>query len=631
MNNSKHVKSVKIGLIFLCLIIIGFHGVNCVNAATPNKVTYVTTTGSDITGNGTINNPYHTIGKGVNSTKASGTLHIANGIYKGTGNKNITITQNINIIGASQDKTVINGDKSYVFKIMINAKVNIKYLKFINCNDSAIKNGGILTVQNSTFENNTEGTEGGYGDGIYNIGVLTVINSKFNNNSAGPNGGAGGAIYNDEGTLTVENSSFTKNCKESGGAIYNNHGNSTINNCIFNHNLGNNAAAIYNGGTMKVINSKFNDNGVDDVGGAIGNDGTLKICNCTFSNNISYYLGGAIYNDGTLIVNKSKFNGNSVKWDHNDASGGAILNNHGNLTVYNSTFSHNTATGNGGAIFNNNGNLKMDNDKFDGNIAKWNHGGGCGGSICNNNGNLTAYNSTFSNNKATSNGGAIYNNYGTLNINKSVFRNNSAKENGGAIYIQCDKSKVAGCVIVGNKAIDVYLNDGNITADGNWWGTNFNGTNPQKAKRTNFKVNNWIVLQITTYKTSIPSKNNMKITAYLQLYDPSSKSYTGVTNFLPLKTVFTTDKGVIVPNETTMINGVAITTYTATETGLAIINATIDQQTVSTKIKITPNNSKDDNSQNNNYITMQSTGVPLVGLIIAVLTIVTGIVTSKKK
>ena len=75
--------------------------------------------------------------------------------------------------------------------------------------------------------------------------------------------------------------------------------------------------------------------------------------------------GGAIYNSGTVTVTDSTFSGNSAT----GGAGGAILNN-GTATVTDSTFSGNSAPlgGNGGAIFNN-GPATITNSTFSSNSA----------------------------------------------------------------------------------------------------------------------------------------------------------------------------------------------------------------------------------------------------------------------
>src|SRR5208283_4608523 len=77
------------------------------------------------------------------------------------------------------------------------------------------------------------------------------------------------------------------------------------------------------------------------------NPGALTVNDLTIENGSSFD-GGGIENVGTLTVTNSTFSGNSAT----GGTGGGIFND-GTLTVTNSTFSTNTAAGlGGGGIFN---------------------------------------------------------------------------------------------------------------------------------------------------------------------------------------------------------------------------------------------------------------------------------------
>jgi predicted outer membrane repeat protein len=90
----------------------------------------------------------------------------------------------------------------------------------------AIRNGGELTIDHSTFDKNTAGMDGG---AVYNEpgAILNIIVSTFTQNKADFNGGA---LYNDgKSALNIAGSTFIKNIVFwEGGAIYNRDGNLTI-------------------------------------------------------------------------------------------------------------------------------------------------------------------------------------------------------------------------------------------------------------------------------------------------------------------------------------------------------------------------------------------------------------------
>jgi predicted outer membrane repeat protein len=166
---------------------------------------------------------------------------------------------------------------------------------------------------------------------------------------------------------------------------------------IFFVSLGS-GGGIENQGTLTVTNSTFLSNRTNFVSGGIDNQGTLTVTNTTFSGNSADFSGGAIFNEprGTLTVINSTFSGNTALTD----TGG--ITNTGTLTLINSTFSGNTG-GNGGAIGNSffGRGLIIINCTFSGNIAVHSpSAGGPGGGGISNGGTLTVINSTFSGNTA---------------------------------------------------------------------------------------------------------------------------------------------------------------------------------------------------------------------------------------
>ena len=134
-------------------------------------------------------------------------------------------------------------------------------------------NVATLTIQNSTFANNSAVTYDG--GGIDNLGALTMQNSTLSGNSAGD---FGGGIYND-GTAIIQNSTF--------------YGNSS-----------------------------------DLYGGGIGNDDTLTVQNSTLSGNSAYIYGGGIYNRATLNLSNTLIANNDWQDCANEYGGTVGTNDH---------------------------------------------------------------------------------------------------------------------------------------------------------------------------------------------------------------------------------------------------------------------------------------------------------------
>ncbi len=260
---------------------------------------YVSTSGSDTTGDGSQSNPYQTISKGISMVYPGGTVHILSGTYNGTNNRNIAISKNVNLIGEGGIVTIDGQSTSVIF---------------------TINSGYTVTMSNLTLTNG----DGGDGGAISNSGNLTIIRCNFANNTA--SNVYGGAIYS-VGILTVVNSSFTDNIAYDGGAISGGTTNVlptgplTITNCTFTHNIATSAGgAIWSHGTLIVTNSTFTDNDANisgtagtpkGCGGAIRNWGTLNVTGSTFVNNTATTNAAAISNyQGTTTANFNRFIGN---------------------------------------------------------------------------------------------------------------------------------------------------------------------------------------------------------------------------------------------------------------------------------------------------------------------------------
>jgi CSLREA domain-containing protein len=157
------------------------------------------------------------------------------------------------------------------------------------------------------------------------------------------------------------------------------------------------------------------------TGGGINNYGNLTISNCSFSGNRGDQ-GGAIHNKGSLTVSGCSFTNNTA------IEGGAILNDvEGIAAVALSTFINNTTTikgdlGGGAGAVANVGALSVVDSIFDNNFAQ-----GGGGALVNSLlGSAHVQGSTFMSNSTPGFGGAIYNYSGSLEITNSTFSFNSA-------------------------------------------------------------------------------------------------------------------------------------------------------------------------------------------------------------
>ena len=190
--------------------------------------------------------------------------------------------------------------------------------------------------------------------------------------------------------------------------------------------------------TVVLTNLSFT-NGNDALVGAISNEGKLTISNSNF------YSNKATGNSGTIITNKNKLNINNSKFYQNSAGKGVVNNqNDALLVIDNSEFYNNDMTSfsnSYGIVYTTSANATISNTVFRNNAVKY------GGAIWATKssdatiGIVNIINSTFESNSAnTGQGGALFVSGGECIVKESMFINNKANPGkyaggqGGAIY-----------------------------------------------------------------------------------------------------------------------------------------------------------------------------------------------------
>ena len=220
---------------------------------------------------------------------------------------------------------------------------------------------------------------------------------------------------------------------------------------------------------LTFINGISSNGSVDTAGGggAIYRDGgSLSVIDSTFRNNSSPLsgqdiAGGAIYafGGGETVISGSVFDGNSA------SNGGAIGSLNSDLTVINSTFTNNAATGTGGNPGNGGcgGAVYMDGadeiTSMCGVSIVNNEAGAIGGGFFrvsnDNSGSLVMDKTTVDSNTVTSsvsgNAGGLYLQGLELSITNSAIANNRAFYNGG-IWLHTSDIEIANTTISGNTA-----------------------------------------------------------------------------------------------------------------------------------------------------------------------------------
>lgn len=289
-----------------------------------------------------------------------------------------------------------NGSNMSNLFVAYGSNIVLKNIQFINWNlndynDIILWGGDNGTIQNCTFKNNYV-LDGELIDWVGNVGHL--YDSKFIDNNAN----FGSLIYWNADHGYISNCSFSDNGAEDGGAIFWAGKEGLIDKCIFNNNSAYVGGAIYwdgLSGTLK--NNTFINNNANNGGAIFCDISGLNISDCVFKNNsVSNGAGSIYFSGGNAEIHDCEFVGNGA------VNGGAILvDNYIVLSVFDSSFRDNEAD-NGGAF-----------------LIK---------------GELFLYDSVCSNNSAKKMGGAIYSDFYSA-IENSTFTDNTA-DKGGAIAIE---------------------------------------------------------------------------------------------------------------------------------------------------------------------------------------------------
>jgi predicted outer membrane repeat protein len=217
---------------------------------------------------------------------------------------------------------------------------------------------------------------------------------------------------------------------------------------IQNSGAGSDGGAVLTPGDITVSHSTFTNNSADEYGGAIYAGGEIRVEKSTFTSNTAGDAGGAIatHSGETITVTNSAFQSNVATGISGDfyAGGGAIKGGDGHLQVDGSTFSENISDLDGGAILHF-GDIEVTDSVFEDNEARFiDYGDG----IANGSGgailaisedstelvNISIDSSEFLRNKSAGDGGAIKV-QGRIEVSQSSFIENEASDDGGAIDI----------------------------------------------------------------------------------------------------------------------------------------------------------------------------------------------------
>lgn len=172
-------------------------------------------------------------------------------------------------------------------------------------NGGAIRNAGVLTLQQATV---TSSATQAYGGGIYNSGRARIVRSTVSGNVAGVQGG--GVDNAAAGRLSLVDSTISGNAGSYGGGLRNG-GRAALYNSTFFGNSGFIGGGILNdpAGRLGLSNVTVSGNSISgsNGGGGIRNEGAMRMDNSIVANHLAPYRDCS--NTGTMTA----FTGNLIE------------------------------------------------------------------------------------------------------------------------------------------------------------------------------------------------------------------------------------------------------------------------------------------------------------------------------
>ncbi len=214
---------------------------------------------------------YRTVQSAIDASTAVSNIYIESGTYTESG---ISINRNLTISGDGPSNSVVQGSASV-------GGAPDRVL--------TVPAGRTLTIQNITVQN---GNSGGNGGIILNNGTLSLNNAGVRGGRAA---GGGGGVYNGSGAiLTVQNSTIDNNQAAAGSGI-DNAGSLFINQSTISRNLGD---GVRSAAGFEIRNGTISSNtgsGITMSGGSV----TLK--NVTIAQNLGSGLNGAAQSQNSIL------------------------------------------------------------------------------------------------------------------------------------------------------------------------------------------------------------------------------------------------------------------------------------------------------------------------------------------
>lgn len=299
------------------------------------------------------------------------------------------------------------------------------------------------------------------GDNLGSVASIFTESTPINVNLSGITfqhglAGTGGGIYHSDnnGTLSISNSTIFSNTAQTGGGGIFNQGYLKLTNVSVDHNI--NSGTQRGGGILSLgfsdlINVTVANNQAQGGGGGIGNQGVMTLTNSFIGGANRAGQGGGAYNYGAgarLTLNDTTVIGNQAT----AGQGGGLYNEGGQIIAAGATIIGNQSIGSGGGLYSTNlgpaiGQLSISASSIQNNVTSASGGG------LDNESNATLDGVIISSNRATVGGGGLYN--GTtaqLTASATTIQNNIAVTAPGGGVFNLGNATLSGCPIVNNEA-----------------------------------------------------------------------------------------------------------------------------------------------------------------------------------
>jgi CSLREA domain-containing protein len=240
------------------------------------------------------------------------------------------------------------GDNTITFSLLV---FNTGKTITLAGSELSIEDNGALTIDNLTGHHIT--IDANNASRVFYVNGATVSLNNLNitgGNSVGREiSGNGGGIYNNGGTLTIVNSTVSRNSAKSfGGGLFTAEGSLNLRDSNVSHNVADHSAGLFTiRDTVEIEHCTLAGNVCRSVpvsGSSGGNGGGININsgskvtlrNSTLSGN-SAALGGGVLNYATLVMQSCTITNNIATYPAPEVSGGGIYNAQGSTATLSNT------------------------------------------------------------------------------------------------------------------------------------------------------------------------------------------------------------------------------------------------------------------------------------------------------